>query len=551
MKAYKPHNFAQAIFQLNGMPLQMPKESMHHLWPIYDQPSRSLLLKFGRQTHKSSTMGYTIALPCLRYRHYHSLYVAPTGNQVSVFSTDKLNGALRGSATIDREFMDTETKDQVGYKELRNGSKMYLRSAFHTADAIRGISADSCSIDEIQDIISDHIPVIEQCMSHSLAKWEHMQKTFPDLPMHLFNHKMYAGTPKTAENTLERYWNKSTKTEWIIKCLACNKHNYIDDKNVGPVCLICRACEKPIFYENGQWVRMNEKGVIDGYRLPQVVLNWVNNRRHPEVWFENVVKPRQLYTEEKFFNECLALPYANARNPLSRAEMEACCKSYRFVEPGQLNNVTMGSKLYAGIDWGKGDMAQGTSYSHLWIGGFYGNVFKIVFAKKYTGKMSDPIEQMKDMINIINQFRVDMTIADSGDGRTSNAFMVKALGAMRFAEVYEHGTMAKKVNWKSDQGLYLINRTLYMTDVMMEIKRQQIEFPCVEDMDSFIPDFTNIYEEYSEATRMKKYDHNQPDDGFHAYMFCRFAAGLRRGEYNGFLMEAKADKKSASAPISM
>ena len=112
----------------------------------------------------------------MKYENYHTLYVAPTGNQVSVFSTDKLDSAIRRSPFIKDHYTDTKTKDQISYKELSNGSKIYLRSAFHSADAIRGISCDQSCIDEIQDIVSDHIPVIEQSMSHSLAKWSHLKE---------------------------------------------------------------------------------------------------------------------------------------------------------------------------------------------------------------------------------------------------------------------------------------------------------------------------------------------------------------------------------------
>ena len=88
--------------------------------------------------------------------------VAPTGNQVSVFSTDKIDSCLRGSDIIQDYYIDTKTKDQVSYKEFTNGSKIYLRSAFHSADAIRGISNDRCCIDEIQDMTALYYELIHK-----------------------------------------------------------------------------------------------------------------------------------------------------------------------------------------------------------------------------------------------------------------------------------------------------------------------------------------------------------------------------------------------------
>jgi len=534
-----PQQFAVNIFYLNMSPLQMPSKSMKHLYPLYNLKSNAMMFKFGRQTHKSTTLAFKLSLPAIKYSPFHTLYVAPTGNQVSVFSTDKLNSALRESHIVRDHYFDTKTKDQISYKELRNGSKIYLRSAYHTADSIRGISADMTAIDEIQDVISDHIPVIEQSMSHSLAKWEHLAEEQPSLPMHLFNSKIYAGTPKTVENTMEIYWNQSTQNEWIIKCenQGCKKYNFINEYNIGDTCLICNKCGKPIHYRDGQWVAMNPEGFIDGFRLPQIVLNWVNNAKNEKAWQINIIRTRKIYSTEKYFNEVLALPYAAAKHPMSVAEIKGCCREYYMVEEAMAlhDSVAKSGANFAGIDWGKGDTASGTSYSMLTISTWHQSVFKVLFKKRYTGRMSEPIAQVKDMLRIINLFKCLLTIADTGDGRTSNAMMVQALGISRFAEIYEHGSLKKKIKWDKDKGYYIINRTQVMTDYIMEIKRAQVHFFNYEQFKEFVSDFTGIYAEYSERLRMTKYDHNVPDDAFHSYMFSRIACKVARGEYSKYL----------------
>lgn len=536
----QPHVFATNVFCLNGMPLRMPKETMRHLYPIYDRPSSSTLLKFGRQTHKSTTLGYKLSLPPVKYSNYHAIYVAPTGNQVSVFSSDKLNDALHGSEVIDVNYFDTKTKDQVTYKELTNNSKIYLRSAFHSADSIRGISSDMVMIDEVQDIISDHIPVIEQCMSHSIAKWEHLREQGKrDLPQHLFNCRMYAGTPKTVENTMEKYWEESTKNEWLIKChnQGCKKWNYINEYNIGDTCLICNKCGKPIFYQHGQWVAMNSEGIIDGYRLPQIVLPWINNVRNERAWQINVINTRRIYSAEKYFNEVLALPYAAARHPISAVELKACCEDKDMIQPENAakDPRLKGCIVTAGIDWGKGDTASGTSYSTLDISAWIVDRFVTVFKKRYTGRMSDPLKQVQDMLRIIRLFRVNLTIADTGDGRTSNAMMAEALGAAKFGEIYEHGTIRQKIRWDKEKGHYIMNRTRMMTDVIMEIKKAKVRFFKYEQFKEFQSDYTGIFSEYSEQTRMTKYDHNVPDDSFHSWMFSRIACAILKGELSRYL----------------
>jgi len=534
-----PIDFVSNIFHLNGTPLRFPRESMKHLYTIYNSNSRGKIFKFGRQTHKSTTIACEITYPCVRYPSFHSLYVAPTGTQVSVFSTDKIDSCLRGSKVIQDHYVDTRTKDQVSYKELTNGSKIYLRSAFLSADTIRGVSVDRSCIDEVQDIMSDHVPVIEQSMSHSMAHWEALKEIYTGLPTHLFNSKIYAGTPKTVENTMEKFWGLSTQCEWIIKCLYCNKYNYINENNVGPICLICNKCGKPIYYENGQWIAMNASGILEGYRMPQITLNWINNRNNPEAWIVNVINVRKSYSAEEFFNEVLALPYASARHPITLIDLKSCCLDYEPANEERLSREYDGIPLCGGIDWGKGDTASGTSYSVLTIGGHIKGKHKTIFVKKYEGKMSDALLQVKDMIRILNRFKCVLTIADTGDGRTSNAMMVEALSAQKFAELYEHGTLATKIKWDGDKGHYIINRTRMMTDLIMEIKRAQVAFFKYEYFEKYVPDFTGIYLNYSERTRMTMYDHNVPDDCFHSYMFSRIASMIVRGELSQYLNMGK------------
>ena len=535
-----PSIFASNIFYLDGAPLKLPYDSCRHLYPIYNKPSNAILLKFGRQTHKSTTVAFKMILPAIKYESYHSLYVSPTGLQTSVFSTDKLDGAIRGSPVIKENFLTTQTKDQITYKELSNGSKIYLRSAFHTADSVRGISADMTVLDEVQDILSDHISVIEQSMGHSLAKWKSMRTRFPSLPMHLFNCKLYAGTPKSIENTMEKYWSQSSQSEWIIQCQhqGCKRYNYLDENNIGTTGLICRKCGKPIFYEYGQWVAMNKGGIIDGYRLPQICLKWINDVDNPLAWKINVIDTRTIYPAEKFANEVLALSYASARHPLSAAELAACCEDYDMITENtyDMNPLLKGVNLItAGVDWGKGSTASGSSFSVLCISAFIRGKPKVIFMKKYVGKMSEPLIQIEDMLRIIFKFKCNLVIADTGDGRTSNAMMVENLGPTRFAEAYEHGTIRQKIRWDKEKAIYIFNRSRVLTDFFMEIKRTEMSFFKYDQFKEFQSDFTGIYSEYSEQTRMIRYDHSVPDDAMHAYAFSRIAMAILRGEYNRYL----------------
>ena len=77
-----------------------------------------------------------------------------------------------------------------------------MRYAFLNADRARGIPAYALFIDELQDILGDNIPVIEQCLSHAPEQWKQY---------------VYAGTPKSLDNIIETYWSShSTQNEWVV-----------------------------------------------------------------------------------------------------------------------------------------------------------------------------------------------------------------------------------------------------------------------------------------------------------------------------------------------
>jgi len=114
-----PFNLVENLFYLDGNPLSMPYETMRHLLPIYNTMAPEMLLMFGRQTHKSTTVGNKLVFPSLMIPSYRSLYVAPTSTQASVFSTDKLNGTIFGSPIIEKNYTGPHYADQIQYKELK------------------------------------------------------------------------------------------------------------------------------------------------------------------------------------------------------------------------------------------------------------------------------------------------------------------------------------------------------------------------------------------------------------------------------------------------
>ena len=202
-------------------------EGRRHIARIYDTPARRILLVCGRQTEKSTLLGnialsYSAMVPSIKV-----LYVSPSAMQTKTFSKDRIKEPIETSPILKR-FTTTALSQNVFEKQFINRSNITLRYAFLNADRTRGIRADKLLIDEIQDILSDNIPVIERTTDHANARW----KGF-----------IYSGTPKSLDNTIEWYRaNRSTQGEWVVPCDSCGitskagpgrYWNILCEKNIG------------------------------------------------------------------------------------------------------------------------------------------------------------------------------------------------------------------------------------------------------------------------------------------------------------------------------
>ena len=195
--------FAENFLHLNGSPFSL--DDYPFMRRIYDSDAREKVLKFSRQTGKSTTLANLIVSNCSMIPNFKALYVSPSVDQTKVFSNDRVKPVIEQSPFIKEYFHDYKTTVQnVFNKELLNGSRMYFKYVYLDADRIRGLSADSLYVDESQDMLSDTLPVIIETMTHS----EYKKIT-------------YSGTPKRSKGTLADRWFNSTMYEYAIKCQAC------------------------------------------------------------------------------------------------------------------------------------------------------------------------------------------------------------------------------------------------------------------------------------------------------------------------------------------
>lgn len=498
----------------------------------------------GIVTHNSTTLGNLAITHCCLMPYVHILYVAPSNAQTRMFSKDRIKEPIEASPRV-RAFTSAALTQNVFEKTFTNRSTVILKYAFYTADRIRGIAADVVLIDEIQDVLTDNIPVIEETMAASPIK-----------------KRYYSGTPKTLESTLGIYWALSSQNEWVIPCdcqLPNRYWNILDGRNVGNKGLICNNCGKPInpYHADACWAsaakfdHYGNKRKFQGYRVPQIMVPIHQGDGWPEI-----LRKKDEYPPDKFDNEVLGMFSDAGDRPITRDELMACC-SERLdpYDESMLENIRRMSQggatpIYAGLDWGYGDLSQSRSgYTVLTLGSYLGTQdFKIFYIRRFDGEESDPNRQLPIIGKILNTFNVKIVGADFGAGFVSNAQiqeMIAHRGAILLRFQYSSNPK-KKARYNEDAGSYILHRSQMMGNLFNMLKRAKrtgkkvIHLPRWEFFERpYGSDILSIYSEYNEGLRMIKYDHplDRPDDSFHSILYCLLASTVEfpRKDIFGFV----------------
>lgn len=502
-------DLVQTMLCLNNEPYSLKDRAP--MLTLYNLQENDVLLMMGRQYGKSTFIASDSLIDSFVMPFFNTLYVSPRKEQTSEFSNSKLLPFIRFSPTFRAYMLNGPTVQNVSKRTFTNGSSITLKYAFLTADAIRGVSADKVTIDEIQDIIMDNVPIIEECLSGSRYQW-----------------RTYAGTPKTVNNTLARLWARSTQNEWIMKCPHCNKWNILGMENIGPKYMVCKKCGKELSRDaEGQWVakkHIEDKDVyLSGFRVPQII--------SPTAKWSKIIEKLNTYPNAKFMNEVMALPCDSSANPISESELRVVCDDKR---PMALKRTphTQPLHLFLGVDWGHGDVSvsaqkngHATGYTVCSLGCYdWDGKFKLLGMHKFTGNESDPIYQVEYIKKLATQLSVMAVGVDWGAGFMHNAQLKQMLDPDRVIEWQASDSLRVNAKWIPEAGRMVFNRTECMTDRFVEIKNKKVEFFRWEEFKEFAQDFLTICVEFRSNGGQMYYDHVLPDDAFHSYMICKMTA---------------------------
>lgn len=488
-------------------------DGRRHIKTVYNSSAKRILLVAARQVEKSTYLGnIAITFSCMVTGH-RTLYVSPSATQTKTFSVDRLKDPMETSEVL-RTFTTSALSQNVFEKQFINRSKITLRYAFLNADRTRGIPAYRLLLDEIQDILPDNIPVIEQCTSHAPEQWKRF---------------VYSGTPKSLDNVIEYYRSQhSTQGEWMVPCDAHGGEtgrywNVLGEKNIGKKGLICEKCGKLIepMHEDAQWAHHIEDAPFLSFRIPQLMVPW-------KAWSE-ILLDYQRYPRAQFYNEVLGISFDSGIRPLTKTQVRACCDPTVRMSPQELAKYkahAAGSPVFAGIDWGSAE----NTYTVLVLATYVNSRFRVFYVHRFEGEEAEPPRQLELIIQLLTYFNVTVAGTDYGGGFDRNDALIRKFGAARIQKYQYLGRVRKKVEFDAKLRRWKVFRTEVMSDIFNAIKRGTVfTFPRWEEFNvPFAQDMVNIYSEYNESQRMIQYTHGpgNPDDTFHALLYCFLASML-------------------------
>jgi hypothetical protein len=263
---------------------------------------------------------------------------------------------------------------------------------------------------------------------------------------------------------------------------------------------------------------MQEDGIFESYRIPQLMVPW---RSWDEIWLDY-----GRYDRAKFYNEVLGISYDSGLRPLTRQQVKDCCHPDITMHPEELeeyHQLGAGQPIFAGIDWGTGE----NTYTVLSLGTYVNQKFRVFYIHRFTGEDVDPEPQLAKIDEMISYFNVRLIGADYGGGFDRNDHLTRKFGPKRVHKYQYMARGKKKILWNPQFRRWQVVRTEVMSDVFNALKRKQVDLPRWEEFeDPYANDCLNIFSEYNSALRTIQYTHrpDRPDDAFHSILYLMLAS---------------------------
>ena len=496
-------------------------------WDIEVESSHNYVLN-GLLSHNSTSLAAQGVITCNCIPWFTTFYVMPLFEMTRRFSSNYVRPFIDNSP-VRSLFQGTDTTNSVLQKSFKNNSQMQFSFAYLDADRTRGVSADAISLDEIQDLCYDFIPIIRETMSGS--DWGGIER--------------YAGTPKTLDNTIEGLWTDSSQAEWIIKCYACGHWNtpcltHDLDAMIGPYDpkisedrpgTICAKCRRPINARNGRWVHAypDKRWQFAGYHVPQIILPM--HYADPEKWSALLSKKEGKGNTpiNVFYNEVCGESYDSGSKIITVTDLKAAADLPWERDPNDAAQH-LDEYIYRvlAVDWGGGGEEE-MSFTSMAVMGILpsGEIHNLYGYRSLTPHDHEYEAQL--CLGAVTKFRCHFLAHDyTGAGSLRETFITQAGFPLRniVPIVYTRAAAGGILNYKPATQIhprdhYQMDKSRSLLLTCNQIRRRRLRFFKYDYVDSEDPgllhDFLALVEEKTDSRLGKDIytitrDPNRKDD---------------------------------------
>lgn len=508
----------QALLTFKGQPFSL--EGYRPFEEIYNCDPPNMTVKCSRQVGKTLSIGAIKTLKVVSRPFFTSLYVSPLSNQASRFSTTYLDPFLN-SHLIKKYYRDTSSKKNVFEKTLNNGSIIFLSYAETESDAdrVRGVAGDSLSVDEVQDVVLDALPILQETLSASE-----------------YAYKRFYGTPKSSSNTLSILFERGTGSEWCTKCPKCNYENIPDTlDNCIAICAgehgpICIRCHSPIDVSTGRWVSARPSRAKEhlSFHIPRFALA---SRANPKKWQELQTSINE-YPVTKLANEVFGLANGEAGRCFTEREAKLCSNPEKTTfDDCWVQDYRGISAVTIGVDWSL--VGSKTSHTTVTVLGFdFTGKAYVLLARRILEK--DVQRQVREIIDIFRRFRAQMICSDRGVGVMQGQLLSQVLGT-EVCHMVQLGSSNRPLTRNREGSYIFADRTMFLDNTIFKAKlgRTHFETPCWDLMEKpFWSDWLNVFEEETLAgKRVYRKDEGSTDDLLMSTAFANTAFQILQGDF--------------------
>lgn len=492
------------LFKLRGEPMSLKDHIQFHAMYSNEYVADTIFM-CGRQVGKSLNLSRIEVLDGLSQNELQLLYVAPLQSQAQRYSTLYLNEAIKSCElarinqmkALEGLWSDSKILTAVGHQSFANGSGIQLTYAKTSPDRARGIFADVIDFDEVQDQLTDNIPIISQ--STKASKW---------------GIRRFTGTAKTADNTIEGLWQNSSMCEWAMKCPHCNAWNiptmqYRVLDMIQADGLHCVECGGKLDVRRGEWVPAEEKRMktFRGYHIPQIILPFhaENMDNWGKIIRDVVSLPLPIILQEILGISCSQGQRMIDQRIIDRQSVLPDVKELQ----GLLHNYAF---TVGGLDWGGAEQVSFTV--HTVIGVCFDGTLDVIWAKRYQG--FDPDEMLTDIAQTHAYYGCRALAADYGMGFDKNVMLETRFGIPVIQiQLCRQNSL---LNYSPALGhpRWMVDKTTALDLMFMGIKYGRMRFPPKELFESFTKDLLSPYEEVVDHGEFahRRYVRNpaRPDD---------------------------------------